>query len=67
MRVLVIEDDPGIAHGLGIALRQQGWASDAVPGVAAAWAALCAEPFDMVLLDLRPRARCPTRPRRCSS
>jgi DNA-binding response OmpR family regulator len=52
MRVLVIEDDPGIAHGLGLALRQQGWASDAVPSVAAAWASLCAEPFDMVLLDL---------------
>lgn len=52
MRVLVIEDDEGIAHGLGLALRQDGWAADIVPSVAAAWAALQAEPFEMVLLDL---------------
>ncbi len=52
MRVLVIEDDEGIAHGLGLALRQDGWAADIVPSVGAAWAALSAEPFDMVLLDL---------------
>ena len=79
MRVLVIEDDEGIAHGLGLALRQDGWAADTVPSVAAAWAALTAEPFDMVLLDLAtaPRccagcaphrpAACPTRPRPRSS
>lgn len=52
MRVLVIEDDEGIAHGLGLALRQQGWAADIVSSVAAAWAALRSEPFAMVLLDL---------------
>ena len=52
MRVLAVEDDEGIAHGLGLALRQQGWAVDIAPSVSAAWAALCAEPFEMVLLDL---------------
>ena len=52
MRVLVVEDDEGIAHGLGLALRQDGWAVDLAAGVASAWATLCAEPFEMVLLDL---------------
>ncbi len=52
MRVLAIEDDEGIAHGLCMALRREGWAVDVAPSVAAAWSALCAEPFDMVLLDL---------------
>lgn len=52
MRVLVVEDDVGIAVGLSANLRQQGWAVDCVDGVAPAWAALCAEPFDVVLLDL---------------
>lgn len=52
MRVLVVEDDEGIAHGLGAALRREGWAADVVPGVAAALAALRTEPFEIVLLDL---------------
>lgn len=52
MRVLVVEDDVGIAQGLTLALRQQGWACDVVDGVAPALAALRAEPFDVVLLDL---------------
>ncbi len=52
MRVLVVEDDAGIAVGLGANLRQQGWAVDSVDSVAQAWSALCAEPFDVVLLDL---------------
>lgn len=52
MRVLVVEDDEGIAHGLGAALHREGWAVDVVPGVAAACAALRAEPFEIVLLDL---------------
>ncbi len=52
MRVLVVEDDDGIARGLRIALRQHGWAVDIVDGVAAAAAALRSERFDMVLLDL---------------
>lgn len=52
MRVLVVEDDDGIAHGLSLALSRDGWAVDVVPGVAQATAALRAEPFELVLLDL---------------
>jgi two-component system response regulator QseB len=52
MRVLVVEDDEGISHGLGVALRQEGWAVDTVPSVAGACAALRTEAFEIVLLDL---------------
>lgn len=52
MRVLVVEDDEGIAQGLSLALRQQGCAVDVAGSVAAGWAALCAEAFEMILLDL---------------
>ena len=52
MRVLVVEDDAGIAAGLRSHLGQQGCAVDVSDGVASAWAALRAEPFDLVLLDL---------------
>lgn len=52
MRVLVVEDDEGIADGLRTNLRQHGAAVDIAGSVAAAWAALRAEPFDLVLLDL---------------
>lgn len=52
MRVLVVEDDPGIAAGLQSNLTLQGWAVDVMPAIATAWAALRAEPFDVVLLDL---------------
>jgi DNA-binding response OmpR family regulator len=52
MRVLVVEDDKGIAAGLSAHLRRQGDAVDAVTRVADAWHALCGEPFDIVLLDL---------------
>lgn len=52
MRILVIEDDAGITHGLNLALGQQGWAVDSVDSLAKAWIALRAESFDAVLLDL---------------
>lgn len=52
MRILVVEDDMGIAQGLRSNLRQRGYAVDICDGVALAWAALRAEPFDAVLLDL---------------
>src|SRR4051812_45523289 len=52
MRVLVVEDDEGIAEGLRVNLQQQGSAVDVAGSVKAAWAALRAEPFDLVLLDL---------------
>lgn len=52
MRVLVVEDDEGIAAGLGTHLRQHGCAVDLAARVDTAWAALRSEPFDIVLLDL---------------
>lgn len=52
MRVLVVEDDAGIAAGLAAHLGQQGDAVDSTATVAAGWRALASEPFDVVLLDL---------------
>jgi DNA-binding response OmpR family regulator len=52
MRVLVVEDDDGIATGLRAHLQRQGDAVDIVGSLALAWSALGVEPYDMVLLDL---------------
>ena len=52
MRTLVVEDDDGIAEGLQANLRQRGYAVDVCFSIAAAWAALEQEVFDLVLLDL---------------
>jgi len=52
MRILVVEDDAGIATGLRTNLQQRGYAVDVSDGVASAWSALRAERFDAVLLDL---------------
>ena len=52
MRVLVVEDDSGIADGLRLTLRQHGEAVDVAVDLSAAWSALSSEPFDVVLLDL---------------
>ena len=52
MRVLVIEDDRRIADGLADHLGRQGHAVDHAGTLAAGWAALGAEPFDLLLLDL---------------
>ncbi|MEF7615817.1 response regulator transcription factor [Aquincola sp. MAHUQ-54] len=52
MRVLVAEDDEGIAAGLAAALRQHGHAVEAAATVAGAWRLLQAEPFELLLLDL---------------
>lgn len=52
MRILVVEDDPGIASGLRANLQQRGYAVDVSDRVAQAWSALRAERFDAVLLDL---------------
>ena len=52
MRILVVEDDAGIACGLRSNLQQRGYAGDVSDGVASAWSALRAERFDAVLLDL---------------
>jgi DNA-binding response OmpR family regulator len=52
MRILVVEDDAGIATGLRTSLQQRGYAVDVCAALAPAWGALCSEPFDLVLLDL---------------
>jgi len=52
MRILVVEDDTGIAAGLQANLQQRGYAVDVCGTLASAWAALRSEPFDLVLLDL---------------
>jgi two-component system OmpR family response regulator/two-component system response regulator QseB len=52
MRILVVEDDTGIADGLRTNLQQRGYAVDVCDGVASAWSPLRAERFDAVLLDL---------------
>ncbi len=52
MRVLVVEDDKGIAEGLSAHLARTGHAVDCTPAMGPAWAALAAEPYDVVLLDL---------------
>ena len=52
MRVLVVEDDKGIAEGLAAHLGRSGHAVDCTPAIAPAWTALCTEPYDVVLLDL---------------
>ncbi|BEU98285.1 response regulator transcription factor [Acidovorax sp. DW039] len=52
MRILVVEDDTGIAAGLRANLQQRGYAVDVCDGVSSSWSALRAERFDAVLLDL---------------
>ncbi|SFC30446.1 two component transcriptional regulator, winged helix family [Polaromonas sp. OV174] len=52
MRILVVEDDAGIAVGLRANLQQRGYAADVCATLAAAWGALRSEAFDLVLLDL---------------
>lgn len=52
MRVLVVEDDRGIAAGLAAHLGRLGHAVDCTPSLAGGWAALASEPYEVVLLDL---------------
>jgi two-component system OmpR family response regulator/two-component system response regulator QseB len=52
MRLLLVEDDRMIGTGLRAALQAEGHAVDWVRDVAAAQAALAADKFDLVLLDL---------------
>jgi DNA-binding response OmpR family regulator len=51
MRVLVVEDDPGIATGLLATLKAAGYAPDACASLASASSAMAVEVFDLVLLD----------------
>lgn len=52
MRILVVEDDEGIAGGLAATLKGAGYAVDVCATLSSAWSALHVEGFDMVLLDL---------------
>ena len=52
MRILIVEDDPGISSGLLNSLKLAGYAADICDNLAQAWSALLVEPFDAVLLDL---------------
>lgn len=52
MRVLVVEDDEGIADGLAAHLGRAGHAVDCAATLGRAWSALAGEPYDVVLLDL---------------
>ncbi|MEY4978568.1 MAG: Transcriptional regulatory protein QseB [Pseudomonadota bacterium] len=52
MRVLIVEDDPGIADGVASTLRLAAYAVDTAASLAQARAAMAVETFDLVLLDL---------------
>lgn len=52
MRILIVEDDAGIASGLAATLKGAGYAVDICNSLACASAALRTEAFDMALLDL---------------
>lgn len=52
MRILLAEDDPVIADGLGRALKRGGYAVDHVASGADADAALASQPYDLLILDL---------------
>ena len=52
MRILIAEDDPVLADGLARSLRAAGYAVDAVSDGEQADAALTAQGFDLVILDL---------------
>lgn len=52
MRILLAEDDPLIADGVLVALRQSGMVANWVTGGAEACASLLADPPDILVLDL---------------
>jgi DNA-binding response OmpR family regulator len=52
MRILLAEDDPLIADGVVVALRQSGFVVNPVAGGRAACASIQAEPPDILVLDL---------------
>ena len=52
MRILIVEDDPVLRDGLKVGLSLGGFAADAVETCAEADAALSANDFDALVLDL---------------
>ena len=52
MRTLIVEDDPLLADGLAQLLRGAGFTADYVGSAELAEAALAAEKFDLMILDI---------------
>ncbi|MGO9802952.1 MAG: response regulator [Steroidobacteraceae bacterium] len=52
MRLLLVEDDPMIGEAIRAGLKREGFAVDWVTNAAAGSAALDAEPYELLLLDL---------------
>lgn len=52
MRILLVEDNQVLSEGLSALLRGSGYAVDVVSDGASADAAIAAESFDLVILDL---------------
>lgn len=52
MHLLLVEDDPSVAHGVAAGLRLHGFTVDHAETAAAAQAALAASEFDLAVLDL---------------
>lgn len=52
MRLLLVEDDPLLGEGLQASLQLEGYAVDWLRDGESAWAALCTDTFDLVVLDL---------------
>jgi DNA-binding response OmpR family regulator len=53
MRVLIVEDDPGVADLVARAVREAAWAADTIARGEEALEALAVTPYDLVILDLR--------------
>jgi DNA-binding response OmpR family regulator len=52
MRVLIVEDDPLVGDAVRLALVEAGFAADLVPTADSARAALAAESFDLLVIDI---------------
>lgn len=52
MRILLIEDDHGIAHGLRMSLQQRGYTIEHSTTLTDAWSSLTLENYDALVLDL---------------
>ena len=52
MRILVLEDDPGLGALLEVALSEQGYAVDLRTDYEDSWHLGSSEPFGVVILDL---------------
>lgn len=51
-RILIVEDDPGVVHGLAKGLHQAGFETGIAMSGKDGIARILAEPFDLILLDL---------------